>query len=263
MTGHLGEGDRARMAREGMGVLTAREGLALFDLALGWDGALLAPVRLDVAGIRARVARAGVAGVPTLLRGLVGQPGGLPRPSAAAALVVGDAADALRQKLAGRPEAERVRMLLGLVRAHAAAVLGLTSAEAVEASRPFREFGFDSLTALELRNRLNAVTGLRLPATVVFSYPTSVALAGYLGIRTVDSEADHLHVLKELDRLKSALSSVVHDSDGRFRIMTRLEAMVRGFRAGTAHGTSTADELDTATDDEMFEFADRELGISG
>ncbi|HEV3293788.1 MAG TPA: SDR family NAD(P)-dependent oxidoreductase, partial [Streptosporangiaceae bacterium] len=64
MTGHLGEGGRARMAREGMGVLTAREGLALFDLALGWDGALLAPVRLDVAGIRARVAHAGVAGGP-------------------------------------------------------------------------------------------------------------------------------------------------------------------------------------------------------
>jgi acyl carrier protein len=262
MTGHLSEGDRARMARDGVGALTAQEGLALLDLALSRDGALVIPVRLDVAGIRARAARTGMAGVPALLRGLVRQPGGLPRP-AAAALVVGDAADALRQKLAGRPEAERIRMLLGLVRAHAAAVLGLTSAEAVEASRPFREFGFDSLTALELRNRLNAVTGLRLPATVVFSYPTSAALAGYLGTRTVDSEADHLHVLKELDRLKSALSSVVHDSAGRVRIMTRLEAIVRGFRAGTAHGTSAADELDTATDDEMFEFADRELGIAG
>jgi acyl carrier protein len=262
MTGHLGEGDRARMAREGMGVLTAREGLALFDLALGWDGALLVPARLDLAGIRARVARAGVAGVPTLLRGLVGQPGGLLRPSAGPALVGGDGGDALRRDLAGRPEAERIRVLLGLVRAHAATVLGLASAGAVEAGRPFRELGFDSLTALELRNRLNAVTGLRLPATVVFSYPTPAALAGYLGTETVDSETDHLHVLKELDRLESALSAVVQDSAGRFRIMTRLEAIARGLRAGTAHGASAADELETATDDEMFEFADRELGMS-
>jgi hypothetical protein len=98
---------------------------------------------------------------------------------------------------------------------------------------------------------------------VVFSYPTAAALAGYLGTRTVDSEAGHLHVLKELGRLESALSSVVRDSAGRFKIMTRLEAIARSLRAGTTHGASAADELETATDDEMFEFADREFGISG
>jgi NADPH:quinone reductase-like Zn-dependent oxidoreductase/acyl carrier protein len=261
MTGHLGESDRTRMTREGLGELSAREGLALLDLALSRDEAFLVPIRMDVAQIPVQTARTGTDAVPALLRGLVSWPSRLPTSLATPALLAADAATALRQKLAGLPEAERDRTLLDVVRTHVVMVLGLTSAEAVEASRPFKEFGFDSLTALELRNRLNAVTGLRLPTTVVFNYPTPAALAGFLRTQVADQEADYLHVLKELGRLESALSAIAEDNTGRFRIATRLAAITRGFRSGAAHNAPAADELIEATDDEIFKIANREMGI--
>jgi acyl carrier protein len=141
-------------------------------------------------------------------------------------------------------------------------VLGMTGPEAVNATRPFRDLGFDSLTAVELRNQLAALCGLQLPATLVFSYPTPAALAGYLRSRTAPEE-DGQSALKELDRLEALLPGMDSERDQRLKIAARLEALARHIRAGSADETAAATaELDLATDDEMFDLIDQELGLS-
>ena len=184
---NLSEGLLKR-ATGGAGELSADEGLTLFDLALTRDEAVLMPVRFDVAGMRAQASRG--AEIPALLRGLAGPA----RLSTASAANQGAEADTLRKQLAEASSAERDRVMTELVRTHSAAVLGHASADAIEPGRAFTDLGFDSLTAVELRNRLSAATGLRLPATLVFDYPTAAVLAGQLasellGLRSPDTTA--------------------------------------------------------------------------
>ena len=176
MAGGLDARARDRAAREGIAALADDEGLALFDAAVAAPAGppLLLPVRLSPAAVVA----AGLP-LPPLLSGLA-QPRQLAARRAAAGGPGGDAAAPLRGRLAGLSAAEADRVLLDLVRAHAAAVLGHASPAAVEPGRAFSDLGFDSLTAVELRNRLNAATGLRLPATLVFDYPAPALLAAYL-----------------------------------------------------------------------------------
>ncbi|MFI6117734.1 type I polyketide synthase, partial [Kitasatospora sp. NPDC051164] len=189
MTGDLGEEGVRRLARGGVMGLSSAEGLALFDTALalagatrapadaddpaaGPGGALLVPARIDLAGVRAGAAATGR--VPALLRGLVRIP---LRRSAAAG---GSSPQLLAERLAGRSAEEQDGILLELVRMHAAAVLGHPRPEAVDAERAFLELGFDSLTSVELRNRLAAATGLRLPATLLFDHPAPRLVAARL-----------------------------------------------------------------------------------
>ncbi|WP_456302512.1 SDR family NAD(P)-dependent oxidoreductase [Streptomyces niveus] len=169
MTGALDGTDKSRIARGGVSPLATEEGLALFDAALAGEDAALLPVKLDLASLRAQ----GDALAP-LLRRLV------PVRRGAAAAGAGQSADSLRGKLAGLLDSEREPLLVDLVRSQVAAILGHRSADAVERTSAFKELGFDSLAAVELRNGLNAATGLRLPATLVFDHPTPTALAGFL-----------------------------------------------------------------------------------
>ncbi|WP_190046368.1 type I polyketide synthase, partial [Streptomyces finlayi] len=168
MTGSLTNADMERISRLGMPPLSVVEGLALFDAALSAGRSAVLPVRLDLAAMRA------LGEVPPLLRGLI-------RTRARRSLRTGTAdAAGLRRSLSGLAAEERHAAVLDLVRAQIALVLGHGGAADIDPTRAFQDLGFDSLTAVELRNRLGAVSGLRLPATVVFDYPTADALAGFV-----------------------------------------------------------------------------------
>ncbi|QNP70787.1 SDR family NAD(P)-dependent oxidoreductase [Streptomyces roseirectus] len=251
MTAHLGDDQLGRLERGGMAALPTAEGLALFDAAIGLDDAVLVPVRLTPAALRATDV------VPALLRGLVRTP-------ARRTVDAGSVPDAtsLRQRLGGLAEAERDRVLTDLVRGQLAAVLGHASPDAIDTGRGFLELGLDSLTAVELRNRLNTATGLRLPATLIFDYPTPVALTGYLASEIVPDTANSAApLLAELARLQKELAAfTAADDETRGQITVRLKSLTAGW-AGTDESEAEAD-LDTATDDEMFDLIGKEFGIS-
>nr|WP_239161060.1 type I polyketide synthase [Virgisporangium ochraceum] len=254
MTGALADGDRERMSRAGAVALSSEEGLALFDTALGLDAPTLVPIKLDLAGLRAQV---GDGPVPPLLRGLirVATRRG-PAPGAAEA-------SALAQRLRGLDEAERERVLLEVVRTHAAAVLGHAGPNAVEPDRGLLELGIDSLTAVELRNRLAAVTGLRLPATLIFDYPSANKLAGYLAGALEADEVDAVApALADLERLETALAGLTAGSEARDGIRHRLATLLAALDDEPAPdgGETVTDKLRSASDDDLFDFIDNELG---
>ncbi|WP_432159223.1 SDR family NAD(P)-dependent oxidoreductase, partial [Streptomyces sp. bgisy153] len=177
LTAHLGVVDRDRIARNGVRPLTAEQGLALLDAAVTRNAATCVAARFDPAALRRRPE-----GVPVLLSGLV-------RAAARRTAADADEADGAGAELAGLSPQEAERVLLAMVLRHAAAVLGHETPDAVRADSAFKDIGFDSLSAVELRNRLNAVTGLRLAPTAVFDYPTPHALAEHLNASRAGAEA--------------------------------------------------------------------------
>jgi polyketide synthase 12 len=167
MTGTLRESDVARFERIGIVPLPQRQGLELFDLARGVDEALVLPVQLQMTVLRAQ-AKAGV--LPVVLRGLVRTP----------IRQASDAGGSLARALAAASESEWEDIVSALVGTHVANVLGHSSSAAIDPQRAFKDLGFDSLAAVELRNRLGQATGLKLPSTLVFDHPTPAATAQYI-----------------------------------------------------------------------------------
>jgi len=248
MTGEMTAADRARLARLGMAPMPDAEALALFDAALAARQAVVVPARVDTAALH-RAARLDEGAVPPLLRGLVRAP----------ARRVEQSADAptLADRLLELEESERDRLLLGVVRDHVATVLGLDDPGTLDPDRGLLAMGFDSLTAVDLRNRLNSATGLRLATTLVFDYPTPAAIADHLRAELLpDTPGTGSPLHTELDRLEAALSTAPADEDEHARVAARLLDLVRSWNAAAA-GDGGPDDLASATDDELFEALDQ------
>ncbi|WFE35243.1 type I polyketide synthase [Micromonospora sp. WMMD975] len=247
MTATLEHAERARMARNGLLPLPGATALRLLDAALADGAPALVPVRLETVALRAQ---AGAGVLPAILRGLVRVP---PRRTSAGAA-------ALARRLADLGDGERETVLLDLIRGQIATVLGHASPDAVDVDRPFQDLGFDSLTAVELRNTLNTMTGLRLPPTVIFDYPNTGALARHVRDRLAPAEVRD-PAAEELERLERALGAVAADDPGRGRITLRLQTLLARWTEHSAtSATAVADRLETADADEIFDFIDRELG---
>jgi NADP-dependent 3-hydroxy acid dehydrogenase YdfG/acyl carrier protein len=264
MAGRLSEVDLARSARGGVLAMTAEQGLALFDTALTVpDEPVLVPMHLDLKALRALAATPGA--LPTLFHGLVRVP--VRRSAAAVAATAEAEPDTLARKLADLSTAEQERMLLDLVRGHVVAVLGYSSVDLVGGGQAFRELGFDSLTAVELRNRLNAATGLRLPATLVFDYPTPALLAEYLRAEVAPGATGaEPQLLEELGRLETSLASIaaagLSDDTAHTRIAARLQALLTTWNEvnGQAEEAGSAALDEDASDDEIFDYIDKKFG---
>jgi NAD(P)-dependent dehydrogenase (short-subunit alcohol dehydrogenase family) len=260
MTRKLDESDLQRMARGGLEPLSSAEGLALFDIACVVDEAVLIPARLVINSIRAV---AGDDAVPAILRGLVGRPA-RHAVTAAPAAPGASVTETLTQRLAQMPPAEREHVMLDIVRTESAIVLGYPGPGAVEPDRGFLELGFDSLTALELRNRLSTATGLRLPATLSFDYPSPTSMAGHLLDQLVPDDAETIRgaALADLDSLETALPELAEDEETRDLLAKRLQHLLSKLtELDGANAVTVASRIDAATDDEMFDFIENSLGL--
>ncbi|MPY48493.1 type I polyketide synthase [Streptomyces acidicola] len=253
MGGRLPQADVARLRRGGLPPLAASEALALMDAALVVNEPNAVPVALRTSALSG-------GRVPSVLRDLVPTAGR--RWGVAASGAAGDGGG-LVERLRGLGSVERDRVLLEAVLAEVAGVLGHASAGAVDASRAFKELGFDSLTAVDLRNRLNSVTGLQLPATLIFDHPTILSLRDHLGAELAPADdGDTAFLMAELDKLRTVLAETAPaaDDDVRAAIGDRLQQLLATWSAAASEGSGQdADNrvvLDDATDDELFALLD-------
>ncbi|MEU7474263.1 SDR family NAD(P)-dependent oxidoreductase, partial [Streptomyces sp. NPDC044984] len=258
MTSTLSDTDMRRMQSGGLPPLSVDQGFGLFDIARGSDESFLVLVGLAPGAMRG----AAPEDLPPLFRGMVRSS----RRTAAATDAAGAAA-ALGAKLGELRADERVRYVTDLVREQAARVLGHATPKAVDVTQEFRELGFDSLTALELRNHLSTATGLRLPATLVFDYPTPTALAEHFvsELAPGDEGPQGPSLLAELDRLEALFAAGEHDEITRAGLALRLGQLLDKVRGSAPESTGTPvdDAFESASADEVFAFIDNELGRMG
>ncbi|WP_341720551.1 type I polyketide synthase [Micromonospora sp. FIMYZ51] len=250
LTATLGAADLQRMRRSGLRPLATDDALALFDLVTGADRPHLVPAWLDPSELPGDEA-------PALLRGLA-------RPGAARAVPARVDAPALRDRLRVMAEHDREPTLRRLVQVEIATVLGRSGPGDVPPERGFTDLGFTSLTALELRGRLATLTGLTLPATVIFDHPSTAAMARYLLDRLDPRPArgdtpDVPPVLAELDRLAATVTAVADDRlrrDVTDRLWQLLATLPPAAAAEPVYDREVAD----AGADELFALIDEELG---
>ncbi|MEV0535386.1 type I polyketide synthase [Kitasatospora sp. NPDC050463] len=225
MTGHLDTAELARIARAGVLPLSSEQGLRLFDLACAAGAAAVLPILLDTAALRAR---SGHEPLHPLFGGLVRRP-----VRRAAGPVPQESTESLAERLARAPQDQRDQVVFELVRSATAALLGHTDPEKVEPDRTFVELGMDSLGSVRLRNQLAAVSGVRLPAGLIFDHPTPMDLAVHLRSLVMPATDDDvpedvataLLVLEELNKLPGTIATLPTDSAPRVRINTLLRTL--------------------------------------
>jgi acyl carrier protein len=234
--------DLPRMRRVGFGEISLTESRDLFSATLCTAYALLLATRLDQNRLQA-MASAEV--LPPILSKVVD-------PSAARRY----AGSSLTARLAGMPQTERENFVRQLVRAEIAAVLGHDSTAGIGLKQPFKELGFDSLAAVELRNRLATVAGLRLLPTVVYDYPNVAVLADHLLAASQPGTArgapGNGALSAALDQLESIFPQA--EREERDRVMARLQELIVGEK------DEGEKDLSEATDEEVFDLLDQELG---
>ncbi|MFF7725389.1 type I polyketide synthase [Streptomyces sp. NPDC008001] len=250
-------GDEERLRQRGLTVLRPDRAISALHAALSeGDGAVtVADVDWERFVVPFTLSRpsALLSELPEVRDALAGEPAGQDaEPSA------------LKEKLSGLSEGEQERLLVDTVCAHAAAVLGHSGSAAVEPDLAFRELGFDSLTAVELRNLLTADTGLTLPATLVFDHPTPQAIARHLRSElTGEAGPDEVSVFSELDRLESAISTgATAEETVRAGVRRRLQELLSLVNTTAEQAAESADaqrQLQDATIDDIFDLIDQDL----
>jgi pimaricinolide synthase PimS1 len=233
MTAALTEADLARMARSGMPALSVEQGLALFDRGLDAGRGVVALTRLDLGAVRA------LPEVPFLLRGLVG-----------AVRRTAERRESLdfASQVSTASAAERRELVLAEVLANVASVLGYGSHAGIDGAQAFRDLGFDSLTSVELRNRLGVVTGLELSATLVFDYPTPARLSEHLSSRLGPEDDPD-------EEIKRVLATV---SPARLReagLLTKVLALVPGYAEPAVEVDTIETDVMTADIDDLVRLA--------
>ncbi|MGY1503361.1 type I polyketide synthase [Streptomyces sp. QTS52] len=257
MTAGVAESDLKRIARAGLRQLDPREGMALFDAAVAAGESVAVPVRLDTSALDADSPT-----TPVLLRGLAADAAG-PRTGARPAA---SSAAGLRERLLPLSATDRTTALVELVRAETATAAGLPTAEAVPQAKPFKSLGFDSLMAVDLRNRLSVLTGLRLPATLIFDHPTPRDLAELLheGLDLTPVQAPDPALLA-LQSLETALRTPSDDPGREASLAVRLRVLLAKLEEtpGTpgATGPDDTDDLGAASTEELLSLIGDEFGI--
>jgi acyl carrier protein len=252
MADQMRHADLARIERTGFAPLTVDEGLRLFDRVISHRLGNVVAATLSNTALRAQ-ARSGQ--LHALLHNLI------PTSTHHTPSTTID----LPAKLAGLDSAEQLRIITDFVRTQAAIVLGHDSATKIDPDRQFQDLGFDSLSAIEFRNRLRDATKMTLPATVVFDYPTPRELAAYLcdKLRPEEPGSPNGDVLGEIERWEADLVGACADQQMGVRILSRLETVVAKCRASVQPGDQRVREtLSSAPAEEVLDFISKELGIN-
>ncbi|OBK98319.1 polyketide synthase [Mycobacterium asiaticum] len=255
MTEHLAERDITRMRRFGLAPLSTELAMQSFDAALRTDRPVVVAAPVDPAAQQTDAA------LPPILSQLVSR---RQRRVVTDAAVSTPSVTGLTARLHALTPGQRRAELLSVVCGNAAIVLGRSNSADIEADRAFGDLGFDSLTAVELRNRLKVATGLTLSPGLIFDYPTPTALAEHLDSRlavTVDRQPDRIDRFNDITReLQSLLGQSDWTPEDKEHLASRLRTLLSVVEVPVDRDDSDVADIFAANESQLFAILDEELG---